>query len=154
MENWCGADMSYSISDLAKLTTLDRATVRKRLAEVEPVPGAKGGKMYELVDALPALIAGASAEFDAAKLRKVQAEADLKEHELAIERGEVVSVKEVQSYALTLFKRVHNRVGVQMPREIAQQLYKAESAAQITEILRTETGRIFNDLRSDHKRFL
>lgn len=146
--------MSYSISELAKLTTLDRATVRKRLEEVEPAPGPKGAKTYELVDALPALIAGASAEMDAAKLRKMQAEADLKENELAIERGEVVPVKEVQSYALNLFKRVHNRIGVQLPREIAQQLYKAESAAQITEILRTETGRIFNDLRSDHKRFL
>ncbi|HEY0545307.1 MAG TPA: DUF1441 family protein [Pyrinomonadaceae bacterium] len=146
--------MSYSISDLAKLTTLDRATVRKRLEGIEPVPGTKGAKMYELVDALPALIAGASAEFDAAKLRRAQAEAELKELELASERGEVVSVKEVQDYALRLFKSMHNRVGVRMSREIAQQLYKAESAAQITEILKTETGRIFNDLRSDHTRFL
>jgi DNA-binding transcriptional MocR family regulator len=144
----------YSISQLAALSGLDRATVTKRLAEVPFEEGAKNAKSYALDVALPALIAGESAEFDAAKLRKMQAEAGLRELDLERERGEVVSTKEVGDYALRLFKGMHNRVAVQFPRSIAAQLYKAESAPHITETLQRELGRIFNELRDDHTRFL
>ena len=144
----------FSISQLADLTTLDRATVRKRLEEIEARSGSKNAKLYALGDALPALIAGESTEMDEAKLRKTQAEADLKEHELAVERAEYVEVKEVREYALRLFKGLHNRLAIRYPRETAAQLYKAESADQIIEIQQRELGRLFNDLRDDHKRFL
>ncbi|HEY0098649.1 MAG TPA: DUF1441 family protein [Pyrinomonadaceae bacterium] len=144
----------YSISQLASLSGLDRATVTKRLADVPFEEGAKNAKTYALDAALPALIAGESTEMDAAKLRKTQAEASMRELDLERERGEVVSTSEVADYTLRLFKGVQNRIGLRFPREIAQQLYKAESAAQITEILQRELGRIFNDLRDDHKRFL
>ncbi|MDQ1610328.1 MAG: hypothetical protein QOG00_259 [Pyrinomonadaceae bacterium] len=144
----------FSISQLASLCALDRGTVAKRLAEVPFEEGAKGAKSYALAAALPALIAGESTEMDEAKLRKVQAEADLKELEYQRERAEVVSTTEVADYTLRLFKGVQNRIGVRFPREISQQLYKAESPAQITEILQRELGRTFNELRDDHKRFL
>jgi Protein of unknown function (DUF1441) len=147
-------DTSLSISELAKLCGLDRATVTKRLASVPSSPGAKSAKLYLLSEALPALIKGESSEMEEAKLRKMQAEAHLKELEFRREQEEVVEVKEVLNYTLQLFKGMHNRVGVRFPREIAQQLYKAESPAQITEVLQREIGRIFNELRSDHKRFL
>lgn len=144
----------YSISQLARLSALDRATVTKRLDGVECTEGARGAKTYALAAALPALIAGESTEMDEAKLRKVQAEAGMRELDLERERGEVVSVKEVADYALRLFKAIHNRLGIRFPREIAQQLYKAESPAHVTEVLQRELGRIFNELREDHKHFL
>ena len=144
----------YSISELSRLSTLDRATVAERLEDVPFTPGAKNAKSYRLEDALPALINGKSPGMDAAKLRKTNAEAELKELELAREQGLVVDVEEVKSYAVDLFTRLRNRVAMQMPRSIAQALYKAENAAQITEILQRELDRTFNDLRSDHQRFL
>jgi hypothetical protein len=143
-----------SISELSRLCKLDRATVVKRLKEVAPAHEEKKLKLYSLEDALPALIAGASAEMDEAKLRKAQADAELRELDLRRERAEVVGVKEVRSYAQALFKGVQQRVAVQMPRDIAAQLYKAESPAQITEILQREAGRFFNELRDDHKNLL
>lgn len=145
---------SQSISELATLTGLDRRTVAKRLKEVPAGEGSKGAKLYALADALPVLIAGESSEMDEAKLRKTQADANLRELEFRREQGEVVEVKEVMNYTLNLFKGVHNRVAVRFPREIAQTVYKADSAAQMTEILQRELGRIFNELRDDHKRFL
>ena len=145
---------TFSISQLAKLAKLDRATVTKRLEKVVSTGGAKGAKLYDLSDALPALILGERTEMDEAKLRKMQAEADLKELEYRREQEEVVEVKEVRSYTLQLFKGVHNRIALRVPREISQQLYKAESPAQITEVLQRELGRNFNELRDDHKRFL
>ncbi|HWT00206.1 MAG TPA: DUF1441 family protein [Pyrinomonadaceae bacterium] len=147
-------DTSLSISQLAKLCGLDRATVTKRLEAVPSAPGEKGAKLYLLSEALPALIAGESSEMDDAKLRKTQAEADLKELEYRREQNEVVEVKEVADYALRLFKAINNRVAVRFPREIAAQVYKAESPAHATEILQRELGRLFNELREDHKRFL
>lgn len=144
----------YSISELAKLCALDRATVSKRLKDVKPAHEEPKKKLFALDEALPPLIAGASAEMDEAKLRQAQAVADLKELELRRERAEVVEVKEVRNYAQALVRGIHQRVAVQMPNRVAAQLYKAESAAQITEILQRELGRDFNELRDDHKSFL
>lgn len=149
-----GADDLYSISQLADLTTLDRATVRKRLDGVEPRGGSKNAKTYSLREALPALIAGASAEYDAARLRKTQAEADLRELELAVERGAYLPVKDVRDYAVRLFKGMHGRLAAQMPRRVAAALYKAGSPELIAEILEREVGRDFNDLRRDHATLL
>lgn len=147
--------LQVSISQLAQLTALDRATVAKRLdaADIPSAKGLKGAKTYGLAAALPALIAGERTEMDEAKLRKVRAEADTKELELERERGEVLSVREVRDYLQDLFKRLQQRTAVQMPRDISAQLYKAESAAQITDTLQRELGRIFNDLRSNHQSF-
>lgn len=144
----------YSISELAKLCGLDRATVAKRLKDVEPGHEEPKKKLFALDAALPPLIAGASAEMDEAKLRKAQADAEMGELRLQRERAEVVEVKEVRTYAQALVRGIHQRVAVQMPGLLAAQLYKADSAAQITEILQRELGRTFNELRDDHKNFL
>lgn len=148
------SDRLYSISELAELTTLDRATVRKRLKDIEPQGGVKNAKTYSLEAALPALIAGASAEMDEAKLRKTKAEAALREHELAVERGEYLPVREVRDYALRLFKGLHTRLAVQYPREGAPQLARAASADEIAGVLHRDLERVFNDVRSDHTRLL
>ena len=149
-----GDEQLYSIKRLHELTGLDRTTVAKRLKEIEPQEGKGNAKVYTLAAALPALVAGASAEWDAAKLKKTQMEGELRELELATRRGEYVPVGEVRDYALRLFKGLHNRIAIRYPRDSAQQLYKAESADQIVEIQQRELGRLFNDLRDDHKRFL
>ena len=144
----------FSISELAQLTTLDRATVSKRLKEIEPQGGARNAKTYSLEVALPALIAGASAEYDEARTRKMQADADLREHELAVERAEYLPMKEVRDYALLLFKAMHGRLAVQLPRRVAPALHKAGSPELIAEMLEKEVGRDFNDLRRDHTSLL
>lgn len=144
----------YSISALARLCGRDRATVVKCLKDVKPVEERPREKLYALGEAVPAIIAGADAEMDEAKLRKVQAEAELKELDLKRERGEVVSLKDVRNYAQALFRGMHQRVAVRLPRDVAAQLYKAESPAQIIDILQREAGRIFNDLRDDHQSLL
>lgn len=153
MSNAAG-DKLFSISELAELTTLDRATVRKRLKDVEAQGGAKGAKTYSLEAALPALIAGASAEMDEAKLRKTKAEADMREHDLAVARGEYLPIREVRDYALRFFKGLHTRLAVQYPREAAPQLAKAASADEIEEVLRRDLERVFNEVRADHTRLL
>jgi Protein of unknown function (DUF1441) len=138
---------SYSISQLAKLARLDRATVTKRLEKIVSTGGAKGAKLYALSDALPALIMGERTEMDEAKLRKTQAEADLKEHELAIERGDYLPVKEVESQRVKECQWLYNRLLTKLPREISAQLYKADSPTHIAEILKHDIGRLMNEWR-------
>ncbi|HEX8773266.1 MAG TPA: hypothetical protein VF735_06635 [Pyrinomonadaceae bacterium] len=132
---------------MARLSGLDRATVTKRLAEVPITKETRKEKLYALKHALPALLVGADKEMDEAKLRKTQAEAKLKEHELAVERGEYVSVHEVESQFVKEYQWLNNRLLAQFPRDAASNLYKAESAAQISEILKHDLGRILNEWR-------
>lgn len=144
----------YSISALHRMSGLDRATIVKCLKDVEPVEKRARETLYALPDAFRALIRGVDAELDEAKLRKAKADAAMKELDLKREQGEVVSVKEVRNYAQALFRGLHQRMAVRLPRDVSAQLYKAESAAQITDVLQREVGRIFNELRDDHKSLL
>lgn len=144
----------YSISKLAEHFVLDRATVRRRLKDVQPVRATAREKLYRLAEAEEAINTEDEAGYEAARTRKVAAEAARLELKLAQERGELLPTADVREYALKLFKAMQNRVGVRFPREVAPALYKAESEAQITEILQREIARIFNELRSDHTSLL
>lgn len=146
-----GGEELYSISKLARHFDLDRATVRKRIDGVAPVRETKREKLYALAAVEPYLAPGASDPLDAARLRKLEQETDLLELRLARERGELVSVQEVGDEIQEIFKRLYQKFAVQYPREIAAQLYKAESPGQITDILRHDMGRFFNDLREDYR---
>jgi hypothetical protein len=140
-----------SISKLAARFELDRATVRKWLAAagVAPRRETKREKLYAVAEVEP-FLSNVGDPLDAARLRKLEQESDLLEIRLARERGEVVSAQEVGDEIQEVFKRLYQRLAVRYPREIAQQLYKAESPGQITDIMRHDMGRIFNEIREDY----
>lgn len=145
------AEELFSISKLALQFELDRATVRKRLlaAGVAPVRETQREKLYRLAE-VEQHLANTGAPLDAARLRKIEQESDLLELRLARERGELVSMQEVGDELQEVFKRLYQRLAVQYPREIAAQLYKAESPGQITDIMRHDMGRFFNEIREDY----
>jgi transcriptional regulator with XRE-family HTH domain len=140
-----------SISALAERFGLDRETVRKYLKDVAPVRSEKRLKLYRLQDAEQLLTATVDEDLESAKRRRAIADAALAELKLEEKQGELVSAREVRDELQQLFTRLHQKLAVQYPREISGQLYKAETAAQIAEILRNGTTKIFNDLRSDYK---
>lgn len=144
----------YSLSYLAEYFELDRATLRKRLdeAKVKPVVNEPNRKLYRLEDCEAAL--QQENELDAVKLRKMQAEATLKEILVERETGDVVSRKEVEDYLQKLFTALYQRITVRFPRDIGPQLFKAESAAALTKDLQTNLITIFHEVRTDHRRFL
>lgn len=145
------AEELLSISKLAERFELDRATVRKRLAaaSVAPRRETKREKLYAVAE-VEAYLSNVGDPLEAARLRKLQQESDLLELRLARERGELVSAQEVGDELQEVFKRLYQRLAVQYPREIAQQLYKAESPGQITDIMRHDMGRFFNEIREDY----
>jgi hypothetical protein len=144
----------YSLSYLADFFEMDRATLRKKLdeAKVKPVVNEPNRKLYKLEDVEAAL--QQENELDAVKLRKMQAEATLKEILVERETGDIVSRKEVEDYLQKLFTALYQRLAVRFPREIAPTLYKAESPAALTKDLQTNIETIFHEVRTDHRRFL
>jgi hypothetical protein len=146
-----GAQELLSISKLAARFELDRATVRKRLAAagINPRKETKREKLYLAAEVEP-FLSNTGDPLDAARLRKLEQESDLLDLRLQRERGELVSVSEVGDEIQEIFKRLYQRLAVQYPREIAAQLYKAESPGQITDIMRHDMGRFFNEIREDH----
>lgn len=143
-----------SLTQLAARLRVNRATLSRKLSGLPHTPGAKGARLYQLSEVEALLEAERDPALGEARRRKVEAEAALLELRLRRERGQVVPVSEVRDYAQRLFKALHNRIGVRFPTEISSQLYRAESPAHVAEVLQKELGRIFNDLREDHTRFL
>jgi hypothetical protein len=140
-----------NISKLAERFDLDRATVRSYLAAagVKPRQVKKREKLYLVAEVEPYLD-NSSDPLKAARLRKLEQESDLLDLKLKRERGELVLISEVGDEIQEVFKRLYQRLAVQYPREIAAQLYKAESPGQITDIMRHDMGRFFNEIREDY----
>lgn len=147
------ADELVTISELARLCNLDRATIVRRLEALPPVVDKAKEKRYRLGDALAELMASGGSELDAAKTRRAVAEADLKELELERERGEYLPRAEVKSTQIDLWQRVYRRCVIQLPDSLLPLLTKAENATHSVTIFRTELQQIFDELRRDHPSF-
>jgi hypothetical protein len=145
-----------SISQLAARFELDRATVRKRLdaAGITPVSEKAKEKLFDVAIAQEVIEIQADATYEKARARKIALEAELKELDLQRERGELVAIRDVREDLQKIFQRLFQRIAVQSPKELAGALFKAESAAQVEDILRKHNGKIFSDIRRDHQAYL
>jgi hypothetical protein len=147
------AESRYSIFSLHNLTGLDRTTVADRLEGIPAHDGPKNSKLYSLADALPALVAGRDVTMDAAKLRKIAAEASHKELKLKEASGEIVAKLEVRNQLQDLWSRLHRRTVISFSREIAGELLKCKTSGQLTKALQAGLEKIFHELRTDHTAF-
>lgn len=143
----------YSITALSKKFKLDRATVRERLEAAEILPRITKAKekLFHLDDVEVVL---AQSELNEAKLRKLDAEAELKQLEVKKKLGEYASVAEFTEVVQQIFGRLHKKLAVQMPGRIANKLHNANSAADVAAILKAELGKEFNELRNDFTKYL
>lgn len=83
----------WSITDLAKEFGRDRRTVAAAVATLKPIGKTGRSKLYSRDDAAPLLSGGgAPTRFDAAKARKMEAEAELAENEVRKARAAVVII--------------------------------------------------------------
>jgi hypothetical protein len=147
---------NLSISKIAMRYSLDRATVRKRLedAEIKPVSESAKEKLYEVNKELEAALMAQSRPIDAAKLRKENAEAELREIKLAEAKSEMFPVAEFTAAVQSIFGNLHKKTCVHLPKTLAKRLKKAKSETEITRILEKEYAAVFNELRENYKKFL
>lgn len=140
-----------SITALSRKFNLHRATVRERLVDIKPDKITNTEKLYNLEDVEVLL---SSEEKNAVQIRKLQAEADLKEHQLAVQRGEYASAKEFADITQRIFGKLRKKLAVQLPRKSAKKIHKANSSSEVEEILITEIGKEFDNLRNDFRKYL
>jgi hypothetical protein len=145
----------YSVTALSKKLKLDRGTIRERLDEAGYVPIQKSnGKetLYELSsEELKNL---GNDEYDLERIRKIKAEADLKELDLATKRGEFGSVREFTEVTQKLFKSLHKKLGVDLAKKIARKLHNANSETEVAEILQDAINYEFKSIRADFTKYL
>lgn len=142
-----------SVTAMGRLFRLDRGTVSRRLEAVTPARVDNRGKFYRLEDAAPAM-ARLLEPGKSARQEKTEAEAALLKLKLRREQGDTMAKRDVFAYSLRLFRGMHQRLAVRLPREISAQLYKAESPAHVAEVLQVEMGKVFNEVKEDHLRFM
>lgn len=147
------AEELYSISALARGFNLDRATVADRLnkAGLQPVSEKAKEKLYRLEDVESVL---KQDELEAAKLEKLQAEAALKKFELAVKQGEYAAVVDFAEITSRIFGRLHRRLAVQLPVRLGPRLHKAKSSADLTQTLKDEIAKEFNNLKNDFEKYI
>ena len=125
-----------SISQLAEITGQDRKTIAKYLAQsgLEPQMGLKGAKNFAAAEALRILLAitnvgtteDVAQKQAEAKLRSTVAEADKRELDLAIRRGEYLRAEEVISQVENEYSFIRANLS-NIPNALARQLALEES---------------------------
>lgn len=147
------AGQSVSISELHRLTGLDRSTIANRLSELEPLPGKKNAALYSLEAALP-LLFEVERDLEAVKIRKLQAEAGMKEMEEAEMRGDLASREEFTETLQQMISRFYKRVVNQLPTELADPLLTLSKPAEVRSFLKERLGAEFDRLRDHYQDFL
>lgn len=142
-----------NVSQLNRITGLDRATINKRLAEasVAPAPGSKKKeKLFDIEASLAALVAAEGDKLSESKGKKLSAEASLKQLELERERGELMPTREVREHAFNFVKAMHTRISKRYPRENAKRLRRCKSDVDLQRTIETDLSLIFDDLKRDY----
>ena len=112
----------WSISALAVEFGKDRRTVATAIREVPPMSRKGRVELYRLTDVLPCLIAAPKpADLEDAKARKLTAEAELAEIELAKARAEVVVIAEVAKLVGEDYAAVRAKL-LAIPSKLAPQM--------------------------------
>lgn len=144
----------FNVSQLAEKFEIPRMAVRARLKNFTPHETTSTGTWYVLTDEMAEALQGEDAGFEAEKLRKMTAEADIKEMEAAERRGELAPVAEFTETVQALFSGMYREMTVRLPKKIAGKLSRAKSSAQVATLLQREIAGVFDDLRSDFTQFL
>jgi hypothetical protein len=148
---------TLSISQLAFRTQLHRQTVANRLqaAGIEPVKQEKGKEtLYEWNEEVERVLKAGNTDLDAAKLEKIQAEAQLRKLSVAEKQGELLAIAEVKDAIQAIIGNLHKRISVQMPKKVSASLAKMKSKNDVQALLEGEINLIFNELRRNHADFL
>jgi hypothetical protein len=143
----------FNTSELAAKYELDRATVRKRLRIVGIEPSVKKAKenLYLMTDDLEdALLDEGNPELDAARLRKLNVETELKMIELKVKNGEYGSALDFSAEVFKLIRGLHRKCTITLPRTLAKKLARMKDEMQISQLLADEYDGAFQEAREEH----
>lgn len=145
-----------SISELQRLTGLDRQTLGKQLKNLVAVgEGPKNSRNYYLDECLTAIVHYVKAKNeDSAKARKETADAEKAEINVQRLRGDLVPVSLMRTSAADLVKSLYQRLVNLGPRILADKVTGNAERAENEIVIREYIANIFNELRSLPNSFL
>jgi hypothetical protein len=145
-----------SISELHRLTQLDRQTLGKMLKGLTPAgEGPKNSRNYFLDECLVEIVNYVKARNEESpKARKEAADADKAEINVARLRGDLVPVGSVRSSAADLVKSLFQRCVNLAPRLLADKITGKDDRAEVEIAIREHFAAIFDELRSLPNNFL
>lgn len=143
-------------SQIAMRVGLNRATVRQRLLDlgVDPVERKAKENLYAFTDDLQEQLNSETKPLDLVKLRKETADAEMRELNLAKTKGEMVAVADFSAVVQQLFGAMHKKCAVQLPKQLAKKVANSKNESEIAKIVANSYAKVFDDLRSDYKKFL
>jgi hypothetical protein len=146
-----------SISEIAKRLKLDRATVRSRLEDLgyEPDPSSTAkNQLFPFDGEMEFAIKAAKDTFTAVNIRDKRASAELKELKLAEARGELVPMAETIELVQAIVGNIYQEITVRQPKRIGPQLAKAKNVTVVRQILKKDTDKIMQSLRTNFEQFI
>ena len=145
-----------NISELHRLTGLDRQTLGKMLKHLDPVEeGPKNARNYYLDECFIAIVGYVRARHDqGSKMRKEMAEAESAEITVANLRAELIPIEIVRSSAGALVTSLKARCIDEAPAILASKITSLTDRAEIEIEVRKHFSNIFNELRSNPNAFL
>jgi hypothetical protein len=153
-QNGNGKDIRLvNTSELHRLTTLDRATIRQRLedAGVTPKKELAREKIYDLAEVLPVLVRSLppTQTYNEARTKKTSASALREMLKYQQELGEVVPIVDIRDYAYRFVKAMHDRFQL-YARENKTRLHKEPSEDALEKTMQAGFSEIFLTLKKDY----
>lgn len=149
---------TINISEISRLTGLDRATIGKHLDHIQPMnanSGRQGSKEYYLDEVLSVLIRSFKAKFeDGAKARKELADAEKAEIQVARLRGDLAPTSQMRTSAADLVKSLFQKCVMLAPRLLSDAVTGNADRNEVEIAIRTHYAGIFDELRSLPNNFL
>ncbi len=142
----------FSISQLAEMLRLDRATVRNRLAGLTPIAGPKNAKLYDIAEVVDALRGGDPAEVQLAiereTLRLKAAQADVAEQQVALFRGQYEDIDEVAKVVGREYSYVRAKLRA-LPSSMALPLSRMDNPGECFQALTDGINEVLTELTAD-----
>lgn len=147
-----GKKSGASISELARRTRLDRATVRTRLNKAgvkQKAKGKKNDKIFDAGEALSALTVGQTG-LTSSRKKSLDIDAALKMLKLKKARGELVDRPAALNEQARIFRWIFKELTVRRRKAITIEIRKARNLKEAEAIYETKVTDVFNELRSNY----
>ena len=147
-----------SEQEIAKRIGIHRQTLAARLEELGYEPDEERSnaklKIHFFNDEMDFAVRKAKDSLDAARIRQIRADAQIKELNLAKARGEYVHIADTTERIQAVISKMYKELTQMQPKRVAPRLVKAKTVAEVTKILKLDTDKILARLRENDEEFV
>lgn len=147
-------NQTMSQIQLAEHFNLDRNTIRTRLKQAGVEPEAGSSARNYKYDFEKARLAIERPKESNLKNEKTEKEIEILDLKIKIQKGEYASVAEYTELTHQLVNWIFTKFDKKFPENVVTKVAKAKNKAEAVAVVRLEVHTIFNELRSNPRKFL